>query len=277
MGITVKQVMEVMETIAPSSLAETWDNIGLQVGHRAWPVHKIWVALEASVKLVTEASVQGVTLLITHHPLIYHPLSTVDLQTPVGKIIGIALQKQVAVFCAHTDLDSAIGGVNDVLADNVGLRDTIILRAKSPDLCREAIDDRKSSEGLGRIGNLDEEMPLENLAQSIKEALRLKQIKIVGDPRQKIKRVAVCSGSGKSLMQDFLASDAHVYVSGDLGYHEGRNIEALGRALIDVGHFASEHLMVQSLAGRLKEALKERDYVVQLEAYTKETDCFQYI
>ncbi|NVM23223.1 MAG: Nif3-like dinuclear metal center hexameric protein, partial [Desulfobacterales bacterium] len=100
MQATVKHIMEIMETIAPSSLAEAWDTIGLQVGHQAWPVDKIWVALDPSVELVAKASANGVDLLMNHHPLIYRPLSSVDVDTNAGRIIEVALQKQLAIFCA---------------------------------------------------------------------------------------------------------------------------------------------------------------------------------
>ncbi len=364
--------MEVMEEIAPASLAQDWDNIGLQVGHQSWPVDKIWVALDPTDDLVAEACRQGVSLLITHHPLIFYPLAAVDLETSTGSIIQAALQNKVAIFCAHTNLDSAVGGVNDILAERLGLQDTMVLKqtdqvdlyklvvfvplgyeekvldalfesgagktekythtsfrtkgvgtfrpgltakpfkgrvgeishsteyriealVQKKDLSRvvrslerthpyeEMAHDvyatgvEKSKVGLGRIGNLVKDSTLEALAQNIKEALGLNMVKAVGDPGQTIRRVAVCSGSGRGLLEDFLASDAHVYVSGDLGYHDGRRAEALGRALIDIGHFASEHLVVESLAAGLKNALSKKGYAVDVGAYTQERDCFYYL
>ncbi|NVM22784.1 MAG: Nif3-like dinuclear metal center hexameric protein, partial [Desulfobacterales bacterium] len=271
----------------------------------------------------------------------------------------------------HTNLDSASGGVNDLLAEKLGLRSTAVLRTTKVDQCKlvvfvpegheeqildvlfesgagrgeryanvsfrtggigtfkpgvtaepflgrvgevahtaeyriEAIVAKQdlsrvmnalnkvhpyeevacdlyatkggsTSEGLGRIGNVDKEISLEDFALSIKESLQLKALRIVGDPKQTIKRVAVCSGSGKGLLKDFLASDAQAYVSGDLGYHDGRSVEASGRALIDIGHFASEHLVVQGLVARLRGALSKKGFSVQVEGYTEEKDCFQYV
>ncbi len=364
--------MEVMEEIAPASLAQDWDNIGLQVGHQNWPVEKIWVALDPTDELVAEACLQGVSLLITHHPLIFYPLAAVDPETSTGRIIQTALQKKLAIFCAHTNLDSAIGGVNDILAEKLGLQDTTVLKpADHVDLYKlvvfvpvgyeEKILDalfesgagkmekysdtsfrtkgvgtfkpgvtakpfkgrvgeisnsteyrievlvgkkdlsqvirslerthpyeemaydvyatsvEKSKVGLGRIGNLVNDLPLEALAQRIKGVLGLDTVRAVGDPRQTIRRVAVCSGSGRGLLGDFFASDAQVYVSGDLGYHDGRRTEAQGRALIDIGHFASEHLVLESLAAGLKNALSTRGYIVDVEAYAHERNCFYYL
>jgi dinuclear metal center YbgI/SA1388 family protein len=128
--VTIRHIIDIMEGIAPSSLAEAWDNIGLQVGHDQWPVDKIWVALDATNKLVDKASVHGVNFLITHHPLIYQPISALDPETPVGRIIAVATQKKLGIFCAHTNLDSARGGLNDMLAEWLGIETTRVLRAK---------------------------------------------------------------------------------------------------------------------------------------------------
>lgn len=363
--------MDVMQTMAPSFLAESWDNVGLQVGHEQWQVDKVLVALEPTVDVVERACANNVSLLITHHPLIYRALSSVDLKSPAGRIIGLAVRKQLAIFSAHTNLDSAAGGVNDILAERVGLGDTTPLRSvgveqyklvvfvpsgqeeraldilfgsgagkadryshisvrtqalgtcKAAPTAKPSLDNIQEviqtpgyrietvvakqdlsavintmskaypheqmacdvypmrggcvNEGLGRIGNLTEEILLEELVQRLKEALGLKTVRMVGDPKQNIKRVAVCGGSGKDLVSDFLASDAQAYVSGDLGYHDGRAVEAAGRALVDIGHFASEHLVVGSLVARLRQALSEGGFSVQVELCKEETDCFQYV
>ena len=372
LGVTLRDIIDVMEEIAPAFLAQDWDNAGLQVGHQAWQVNRIWVALDATEDLVAKAALQKVSLLITHHPLIFRPIEAVDLETSTGRIIQAALQKKLAIFCAHTNLDSTIGGVNDALAERLELHDTRVL--KSPDQSdlyklvvfvpegyeEEILDalfesgagktekythtsfrtrgigtfrpgvtakpfkgrigeisheseyrietlvqkkdlsrairalDRahpydemaydvyatgavEAKVGLGRIGNLEQALTLDAFARIIKGTLGLNTVKVTGDPRQTIRRVAVCSGSGRGLLEDFFSSDAQVYVSGDLGYHDGRKAEALGRALIDIGHFASEHLVVESLTACLQKAVSKRRYTVDVEAYTGERDCFYYL
>ena len=111
----------------------------------------------------------------------------------------------------------------------------------------------------------------------IKRALGVEAIKIAGKRDQKVRRVALCAGSGKSLLPSFLASDAQVFVGGDFGYHDGRVVENSGRVLMDVGHFASERILVEVLAERLAEALKKEGHSVEVTAYKKEQDCFRYI
>ena len=109
-----------MEAIAPARLAESWDNVGLQVGHRRWPVATVMVALDPLTAVVAGACRAGAGLLVTHHPLIFKPLQRVDLETPIGVIVAMALEHRLAIFSAHTNLDSAADGLNDLLARRLG-------------------------------------------------------------------------------------------------------------------------------------------------------------
>ncbi len=121
MPVTLSKIIKIMETIAPSYLAEEWDNVGLQLGQNDWQVRKIWVALDPLPDVVSAACDKNVDMLITHHPLIFRPLSALDFNTTVGSIIHRAIQCQMAVFSAHTNLDSVTDGLNDILAKRIGL------------------------------------------------------------------------------------------------------------------------------------------------------------
>jgi hypothetical protein len=131
--------------------------------------------------------------------------------------------------------------------------------------------------GTGRIGVLDKKMDLLSFALSIKKKLDLSSVKVAGNHELEVKTAAVCTGSGSSLLNDFIASEAHVYISGDLGYHEARTIEAANLGLIDIGHFASEHLIVDVLTNRLKKVLSETGIDVTVEAYRLENDPFMIL
>ena len=271
--VTVRDILEVMEAIAPASLAEPWDNVGLQVGRDDWPVQKIRVVLDATDELVCAACSEQINLLITHHPLIFHPLKRIDLTTYTGKILYTAIQNKIAIFCAHTNLDSTPGGVNDILAEKLGLKDTRVLKTSE----QKGANFKDMRSGLGRIGHVGRDVTLRRFAEQTKEKLGLDRIKVAGDPALRIKRAVVCSGSGRGLIGEFLVSDAEGYVSGDLGYHDGRRVEAEGRGLIDVGHFASEQLIVDGLTARLRETLAARGYPVEVSISDGERDCFYYI
>jgi len=273
MTATVADIIKVMETMAPLRLAEEWDNVGLQVGQLDWPVRSIWVALDPLYDVVDGACRNGVDLLITHHPLIFNPLRCINFDTPVGSVIQAAAGHKLAIFAAHTNFDSAADGINDLLAFRVGLADLKVLkRGDRP--CEDSATDDIQKQGLGRVGELEETMELLPLALSIKKKLGLKYIKIAGKPDLPVRRVAVCSGSGSGLMKDFYSSGAQVFISGDLRYHDAREVEALNLGLIDMGHFASEYLAIEVLAKRLDKILTADGKDVKVEACRLENDPF---
>jgi dinuclear metal center YbgI/SA1388 family protein len=372
MKTTIADIIEVMELYVPRRLAEEWDNVGLQIGDKNWPVQTIWIALDPTPDVIKDATRNGVDLLITHHPLIFRPLKSINFSKPLGAIIQMASQHRMAIFSAHTNLDNVRDGLNDVLARRLGLRNLKVLghakkeemfklvvyvpvaneqdvltsfyKTKAGDIgsysccsfrskgkgtfkpgplskpfvgkigqvshtdevrietvVREndligVIDQLRKNhpyetmaydvyplltsedtQGSGRIGKLDKSMNLTSFATSIKKELGLDHIKIAGNPNLIIKTVAVCSGSGSSFVNQFLTSGAQVYVSGDLGYHDARIVEAENLGLIDIGHFASEHLIVDVLANRLDKILSETGIDVKIEAYKLEKEPFMVL
>ncbi len=270
-SVTVSDLIDVMEELAPSSLAESWDNVGLQVGSLDRPVNKVIIALDPTPTVVLSACTQGADLLITHHPLIFHPVKSVNLDLYPGNIIGEAVKNGLAIYAAHTNLDSCAGGVNDIMSGRLKLRNVKVLKPVQADSFPNA------DVGLGRIGDLKEPLSLEKFAEKVKQELQLESIKVVGKPDAIIERVCVCCGSGSSLLKDFLACGADLYVSGDLHYHDGRLTEMAGKALIDIGHFHSEHLIVAALAAILEKTALERDWDLKVIPYTKERDPFTII
>lgn len=372
MEATIFDIIKAMETIAPAWLAEEWDNAGLQVGQKDRPVRTIWVALDPGPDVVNDACRKDVDLLITHHPLIFQPLRSINLNTPVGSIIQMAIRNHMAIFSAHTNLDNAIDGLNDVLAHRIGLKELkVLVRAGETENYKlvvyvpvayeqqvlTAIFETKAGEigpytccsfrnkgkgsfkpgslskpfdgkigkithadeirietvvhksdlnsvvehirenhpyetmaydvypmlkaedghGSGRIGNLGESTELIPFALSIKEKLGLNSVKVAGKPDLAVNTAAVCTGSGSSLMDAFLSSGAQVFISGDLRYHDARAVEAANFGLIDIGHFASEHIIVEVLADRLKNVLSEAGIDVKVEAYGLENDPFMVL
>jgi dinuclear metal center YbgI/SA1388 family protein len=270
MTATVADILELMEHIAPACLAQQWDNVGLQVGHPQWPVTAVRVALDPTLAVIEEAARDEADLLITHHPLIFRPLKCVDLRSEQGAVIEMALARRIAVFAAHTNLDAAVGGVNDILARRLGVTQVTPLSAEPPAGCGHGAGDP----GLGRVGRLAQPVELAELATATRDRLGLKAVKVSGDPRLRVEQVAVCSGSGSGLMKDFFASDAQVYVSGDLHYHDAMDAAAAGRGLIDVGHFASESLVLETLARRLRAGMADAGIQATVSASSIEKDPF---
>lgn len=241
MDATVNDVLKALESIAPAALAEKWDNIGLQVGRRHWPVKRVLTALDPTPEVIREVRNRKAEVLVTHHPLIFSPLRALDLDTPLGRVLHELLRHNIAVISAHTNLDSVQGGVNDILASFLAVDHLTVL---------QPIQENAYC-GLGRIGNLAVRTTLANLAAEIKSRMRIPHIRFAGDPQLPVHRVALCSGSGSSLLKAFLASDAQLYITGDVRYHEAREVEAHGRGVIDIGHYESEHIILESFAKQL--------------------------
>lgn len=265
----VGDIIKVMESIAPPVLAEKWDNIGLQIGCYDHQVSSIWIALDPQLNVVESACKNNVDLLITHHPLIFNPLKTINLNTPVGKIIKMAVNQGLNIFCAHTNLDFAADGINDILANKIGLKNISVLKS----ICNESSGSKKEY-GSGRVGDLEVTINLLALVSVIKEKLGLKNIRIAGDGKLKVDKVAICCGSGSAMMNDFFLSGAQVFISGDIKYHDARNAEEMNLALIDIGHFASEHIILDVLKYRLIEKFALLNFDVIVDTYKLENDPF---
>ncbi len=270
---TTADIIDVMETIAPSRLSEKWDNVGLQAGKLNWPVKRLRVALDPLTDIVNEACNDNIDLLITHHPLIFKPLTRIDFDTPVGRIIRMAARHRLAIFAAHTNLDSARDGLNDLLAHRIGLKNLNVF-AQISKLSRQSDQMAVPNEGLGRIGTTDTAIELVALAAEIKTRLNLEHVKYAGNPYLIVNKVAVCTGSGSGLMSQFLESDVQVFVSGDLRYHDARDAEANRRGLIDISHFASEHLIVAVLQKKLENILVSKGYDIDIDISFSEKEPF---
>jgi dinuclear metal center YbgI/SA1388 family protein len=269
-ALLVSDIIDAMERIAPPQLAEEWDNCGLQAGSGHWSVDKVWVSLDPHPAVIRAAADENVDMLVTHHPLIFHPLQRIDVQSPVGSILQTVLTAQIAIYAAHTNLDCAPEGVNAILAQRIGLTDLVPLVATR-------CDQMKPNAGLGRVGRLSVPLTLRQFAREIKNEFNLNTLKICGDPQLEIRQVALCSGGGSSVLNEFLASNAQVFVSGDLRYHDARTVADHRRGLIDLGHFASEQIMIDAVARQLQNQARSSGWTLTIEPCHIERDPFQYI
>lgn len=262
--VKCQDVMQAMERIAPRRLAEEWDNPGLLVGSPHDEVRKILVALDVREETVECAIEDGCDLIVAHHPLIFRALKALRTDDATGCKIARLIKADIAVFAAHTNLDSAAGGVNDVLAERLELHDVAPLVEGAAD----------SEPGLGRIGSLRAEFSLEDFAALVKEKLGLSSMRVACAGRRKISRVALCGGSGAEFVGRAAAKGADAYVTGDVKYHDAERAIGLGIHVLDAGHFATEQPIVARLAERLKKELGDG---VEIVAETKSSDFFKFI
>jgi len=252
----VKDFLDFFEEIAPSALAESWDNPGLQAGSISANVSKAFVALDPTVDAADSAIEAGAQLLITHHPLLFRPLSRIDSDSYPGNVIRKALNEGLSIISAHTNLDSAKGGINDILASILDLTSVVALEQKGDD----------AGTGMGRVGDLAGPVPLEEFAATVKKLLGLEIIRIAGHMRVPlVKRVAVVRGSGGSLLNLAAEKGAQVLITGDIGYHNALDARSAGIILMDAGHFATEKMAMNVFAGHLKEEARERGWDVTFE------------
>jgi dinuclear metal center YbgI/SA1388 family protein len=269
MTAILSDIIKIIEKIAPLHLAEEWDNSGLQIGQPDWQIETIWVSLDPAPDVIGAAVRKNVDLLVTHHPLIFNPIHSIDFSTPLGAIIKLAAQNEMAVYAAHTNLDSAASGINDFLSHKLELDSVKALGQPDVHAGQDA-----EVQGLGRVGRLKERITLDELAKKVKAEFNLASVKVAGRSDMMVETAAVCSGSGASLLKDFFASDAQVYITGDLKYHDARAVEENGCGLIDIGHFGSEHLFMKVLAEKLRHTFAQAGIEVSIKPYDDEKDPF---
>jgi dinuclear metal center YbgI/SA1388 family protein len=270
MPLLLADILSVLERMAPPSLAEAWDNVGLQIGDPHQRVDSVWVALDPGPEVVAAACRCRADLLITHHPLFFRPIQRIEINTPIGTVVEQAVRHRLAIYCMHTNLDAAADGLNDLLARRLGLRR---LRPLRPPV--DITGQRHP--GIGRIGTLVRATRLSDLAQLVKQRLGAGAVRMAGDPALRVKHVALVAGSGGSAVGEFLRAEADAFISGDLRYHEVRDIEYARRGVVDVGHFHSEHLMADAIAQRLRRAFGPRRPPVRVQACSLEKDPFSVV
>lgn len=369
MAVNAKVIIDAMEKWAPPHLAESWDNVGLQLGSPLQSVRKILVALDVSQQTTEYAQQHHFDMIIAHHPLVFKPIKNLRTDLPQGRLLAALLKADIAVFAAHTNLDITEGGVNDVLAaklqlaacqplavtqrerlfkivvfvppaqaDAVGramgdagaghigqyshcqftsagtgsflplpgatpfigevgcLEQTAEVRIETivPERMRSQVlaamlaahpyeevaydlyplENSGRAMGLGRIGQLTAPMSLAACVEQVKQALAIPHVRVAGARRECVQTVAVCGGSGASLIGAAAAAGADVLVTGDVKYHEAQAAAEAGIVLLDAGHFATERPVVDAIVQHLRACAAAEDWLVEVTAYPMECDAF---
>jgi len=232
--VLLGEVLAALDARYDPALAESWDAVGLVCGDREDPVRTVLFAVDPTSAVVDEVLATGADLLVTHHPLFLAPVHGVPADDPKGRLVHRLVRAGAALFVAHTNADRAPEhGVNDALAAVLGLRDTVPLETAGTD----------PRAGLGRVGRLAEPVPLSRFAEMAAAALpaTVGGVRAAGDPDRMVGTVAVCGGSGGSLLGAAAAAGADVLLTSDLKHHLVSDaLEVPGPALCDVAHFASE-------------------------------------
>ena len=238
MEYKVKDVTRVIEEFAPLSIQEGWDNSGLCIGSQDAPVTSVLLGLDCTPELVDEAIDCGADMIVTHHPLIFSGLKKISPEDQVGEAVIKAIKAGISIYAAHTSADKVIAGVSGAMAAKLGLRNVSIL------------DEDGEGTGLGVVGDLPQPMSAEAAVELVKERFGLKVMKSSRPIDGQISRVAMCGGSGGSLIKAAMSSGAQLYISGDISYHNFFTRE--GFMIMDIGHYESEIEIVDILFSLLR-------------------------
>lgn len=364
------EIIQLFEQFAPKQYAMEGDKVGLQIGRLNKPVQRVMIALDVLENVVDEAIEKNVDLIIAHHPLIYRPLQNIVTDKLPGRMIEKLLKHEIAFYAAHTNLDIAQGGLNDWLADALGLTNTKVLvptyetklkklvvfvpqeqsqdvrnalgeagagsignyshcmfsaqgtgqfkpeEGTNPFIGRHGelehvseerietifpehlekkilqamfkahpyeevaydiypIENKGETLGLGRIGEI-QEITLKEFAETVKKALYVPAVRVVGDLSAKVKKVAVLGGDGNKFISAAKYNGADVYITGDVYYHTAHDAMMMGLNVIDPGHNV-EKIMKQGVARYLTEKCSEKGYDVRIFPSEANTEPFQFL
>lgn len=253
----VSDITDELEALAPRSLKEEWDNVGLMVGDVNQRIETVFVCLDITSENVHKAVECGADMIISHHPLIFHPLSSVTESDAIGRIVRALVRSDISAFSMHTNFDKADGGMNDRLAEKLGLQN---VRKFTPDECAEPSG--KLLDGIGRVGTLEYPMLFEDFMAYVRETLGCRAIKFMGNPAENVQTVALCSGSGGSNMYCAYNAGADAYVTADLNHHHAQTARELGLNIIDAGHFETENIICEFLGEFLSARFPELNIVL---------------
>lgn len=238
----VKDIVKIIEDFAPLSLSYEWDNSGLIIGDKEKEVKKVYITLDLFKFNIDEAIKNGVDMIISHHPILFKGIRKVDEDTQQGYILTKLIKNDIPLYASHTSMDCANGGINDVLSRKLGLEETEIIEKSEIMNC-----------GLGRIGNLPQELTLKEFCDTVKKNLETPFVRVCGDLNRKIKRVAVGGGACDDLITTALKMGADLMVTADMKYHISADSVDMGICIIDAGHYPTEVFVIDIFENILKD------------------------
>jgi dinuclear metal center YbgI/SA1388 family protein len=232
------EIISAIEEFAPLSSQESWDNTGLSVGDPGRDITSVLLSLDCTPSVIDEALLFGAGMVVTHHPLIFSPLKQLSIGDPIGKMIIKAVKNDLVLYSAHTNMDRVTGGVSWMMAEKLSLQNVELLSGE-----------KEESAGLGVVGNLPSPLLFDQLLKVVKEKFGVRMVKCSENHKKIISRIALCGGSGSSLIPLAVSSGADLFITGDIGYH---HFFCYGEtAVMDIGHFESETVVLDLIKALL--------------------------
>lgn len=242
----IKDVAAFLVELAPPDLAEDWDNVGLLTGDADALVDTVLTCLTLTPDVAAEAVERRAGLVVSHHPVLFRPVQRLTAETVEGRMLLELIRAGVAVYSAHTRYDGAAEGINRQLAELFGLEDVRVLRPLEPDDQDSLPDD--GVVGAGRFGRLPSPVLLADFIEVVKDGLRIKHVKYVGDPDARVTKVGVACGAAAEFMDDARREGCELLVTGEARFHDCLAARSQNFALILPGHYATERPAMERLA-----------------------------
>ena len=225
----LQDIINIIESVAPLSYQESWDNSGLQVGDRNAKVHAALLTVDVTESVVNEAINKHCDLIISHHPLLFHGLKQITGSTPQERCVEKAIRHNIAIYSSHTSMDAYLHGVSGKIADKLGISNYRIL---SPSQTNDNV-------GLGVIGQLKAPMKSEDFVRIVQRTFGC-SLRYIEACKPEVQTIAVCGGAGAEFVGMAIAQGADFYITADMKYHEMQ--AAYGQiGVIDLDHWTSEH------------------------------------
>lgn len=248
----VRDIIKVMEKIAPPFLKESYDNVGLMVGDKNKEVKKILLALDCTKSVIEEAKDNNVDMIITHHPLLFKKPSRIVYDDLQGYKIIELIKNDISLYSSHTNLDSVHGGINEEIVNILGFKNSKLMESSNVKSYEDS--------GIGRIVKLDYEINIEDLIKLIKEKLNINNLRaVIGN--KTTKKIAIINGSGQDYFSLALRLGADCIITGDTTYHFASDYKEMGVSVLDAGHFGTEWIVFLKVMENLKREFKDIEFI----------------
>lgn len=241
---TVTEIYRFLDKKAPFYLQMSYDNAGFLVGRGEAEVKRLMVSLDITEEVIEEARQAGCQLIVSHHPIIFRPAKSITDSEPTGRCLLALTEKHIAAICAHTNLDAVAGGVNDALAQMLGLTDTVYLE-------QDGVDTEGRPYGIGRVGEVSGYPDVYTFAAFVRQRLHADGLRLE-DAGKPVRKVAVGGGACGDMLSRVASHGCDTFVTSDVKYNTFLDARAMGINLIDAGHFSTEDVVCPVLADWLK-------------------------
>lgn len=242
----VKDITDIIEQTAPKESAYEWDNPALQIGSYNCEVKGILLCVDVSKEVIKEAIDKDINLIISHHPLFFSGIKHITDSDYKGRLVSDAIKNNLNIFSAHTNMDVAKEGLSVYMAKKLGLEEIAAIEDLSP-----------KAFGLGAIGKYKNPITKEELLKKIKDEYKTSSLKVSSNDKKKIKKVALCTGSGSDLIDEVIRLNADCYITSDVKYHDFQKAYESGLCLVDTDHFDSEKCFVDLVYEKINKKYKD--------------------